>query len=351
MRDFGVVRTDERTGVEVVQLTTRDVMNYHQYCYGQWITGDERTLLYFSPRELIRQSPVDLWCVNADGTDSALLVEGGLWSTISPDNSTVYSGVGNRVVAVPLAKDRSGTASPPIPRTVFESDTSSLFLINAISRDGRYLFCQTVAKAGGMTYTRIDLRDGSGVELFRTQSIMHLQLHDGEPGYLLASVIPPEMEYGIYTFDFDGKDFRKLPFIRSTNHYASLGRTGYVITSVHNPDRKIEIARPGDAHAEVLVEGPGFWHPTSDESGEWIASDTNWPDTGLYLIHAPSGRHRVLCYPDASCGHPQWTHAHPRMSPCANYVVFDSDRYGGISHVFAARIPSELKSALREGTE
>jgi oligogalacturonide lyase len=341
-------RIDARTGIEVVQLTSYPVMHHHQYCYGQWIAPDEQTILFFRARELTRSSAVDLWRVCPDGSDLAMLVEGASWSAIGVDGRTLYTGVGNRVVSVPIDSGGDSAEELAVPETIHELAPGSSVMVNAASRDGRFIFCHTV-QSGEHVAIRIDLASSEAAELFRTPSLMHMQLHDADGGQLLASVIPPGMEYGIYTFSFDGGDFQKLPFTNSTNHYASLGRTGKVITSVHSPAKAIEIATPGDDTAEVLCGDLGYWHPTCDESGEWIASDTNWPDTGLYLIHAPTGRYRVLCYPEASGGHPQWTHAHPRMSPDANYVVFDSDRTGGICHVYAAHIPPEFKEQLRRG--
>jgi oligogalacturonide lyase len=342
-------RVDDQTGIEVIQLTTFPLMHHHQYCYGQWISPDEKTLLYFGSRELARDSAYDLWRVNADGSDMALLVEEGSWSTINREGTTVYTGVGNRVVSVPLYSGRGLTGELAIPEEIHRIDDATSFLINAVSIDGHLLFCQADLKDGGYACIRINLVEGSATELFRTPSLMHLQLHNTEEGRLLASVVPPGDDYGIYTFDFDGKDFRRLPFTHSTNHYAALGTTEKVITTVHHGGHEIEIATPGVDEVDILCEGPGYWHPTCDSTGEWIACDTNWPDTGLYLIHAPTGRSRVLCYPEASCGHPQWTHTHPRMSPDASYVVFDSDRCGGISHVYAAHIPQEFKDDLRKG--
>ncbi len=338
---------DDMTGIEVVQLTTFPVMHHHQYCYGQWIAADDETLLYFGARELARDSAGDLWRVNADGSDMALLVEGGAWSAISPDSEWVYSGVGNRIVRVPLQSGRGLQGEIATPEVLAQVDDAAHVSADALSADGRYVFGQAGMTGGGMGCVRLDLTTGEAVVTFTSSGVMHLQLH--KPDRLLASTVPPGMENGIYTFSFDGDDFRKLPFTRSTNHYASLGSSDTVATTVPYPDAAIEVATPGGESAYVLAQGPSFWHPTSDASGEWIASDTNWPDTGLHLIHAPTGRYRVLCFTDTSGGHPQWQHAHPRMSPNAKYVVFDSDRTGGISHVYAAHIPDEFKRDLREG--
>jgi len=335
-----IEHVDPKTGVRVLQLTSFPLIHYHQYCYGQWISPDCTTLLLFGYREPRRDSPVDLWRVNSDGSDLALVAKGASWSTISVDGKHVYAGRGGSILRIPLLGEGE--------EEVFRSPEYVGMLVGAASLDGRYVFGHARRTDGKHELLRLDLTDGSAVRLFETDYLMHVQLHNEGPGQLLATVRPPGKEWGIWTFSFDGEDFRKLPFTRSTNHFASLGMTGKVITSVTGGGKAIEVARPGDAAATILAQGDGFWHPTCDASGEWIASDTNWPDTGLMLVHAPSGRYRPLCFTGASGGHPQWTHAHPRMAPDARYVVFDSDATG-ICQVYLAFVPDEFKAELRKG--
>jgi len=333
-----IERVDPKTGVRVLQLTSFPLPHYHQYCYGQWISPDCKTLILFGYRELRRDSPVDLWRVNSDGSDLTLVAQGASWSAISVDGKWIYAGRGGSILRVPLHGEGE--------EELFRSDEYAAMLVGAASLDGRHLFPHAVRPGGKHVLLRFDLSTGTCERLFETSSLMHVQLH--YPDRLLASVVPPGLEYGIYTFGFNGDGFEKLPFMRSTNHYASLGHTGKVITTVHSGGKAIEVTKPGDKEATILAQGEGFWHPSSDASGEWIASDTNWPDTGLMLVHAASGRYRPLCFTGASGGHPQWSHAHPRIAPDASYVVFDSDQTG-VSHVYLAFISHELKDHLRPG--
>ena len=329
--------SDEQMGARVVRLTPPAGLHYHQYCYGQWIAPDCRTLLVFRYRELRRDSPIDLYRVNTDGKGYEIVAENAGWSTISVDGQFVFAGTAGGILRIPLSGGESDT--------VFRSDSYRGMSANAQTRDGRFLFCHAFGERGH-ELVRVQLDTGEAQVLFKTDYLMHLHLHDEGQGRLLATVRPPDLEWGIYTFDLDGGDFRKLPFTRSTNHFASLGCTGKVITTVHGGGNAIEIGSPGGAFAEVLVEGAGFWHPTADSTGEWVACDTNWPDTGLMLVHVPTRRYRVLCFTGTSGGHPQWAHAHPRMSPDASYVVFDSDK-SGITQTYAVFVPHEFKEELR----
>jgi hypothetical protein len=330
---------DPRTGARIVRLTPPPALHYHQYCYGQWMTPDCRALLVFGLRELQRDSPVDLYRVNIDGTGYRRIAENAGWSTVSIDGTVAYAGSGGSILRIPL--DGSGGTE-----TIFRSDRYQGMFANAQTLDGTYLFCHAQGAPRGHELVRIDLRTGAADVLFETDYLMHVHLHDEGAGRLLATVRPPDLEWGIYTFDRDGRDFQKLPFTRSTNHFASLGNTGKVVTTVHSGGKAIEIARPGETEFETLVEGEGFWHPTSDATGEWLACDTNWPDTGLMLVHVPTKQYRLLCFTGASGGHPQWTHAHPRMAYNAEYVVYDSD-ISGTAQTYAVFVPPELKAEMR----
>ena len=340
-----IAREDAETGVRIMQLTSFPLMHFHQYCYGQWITPDAKTLLLFGYRELKRDAPVDLWRVNNDGTDLALVAENGTWSAIMPDGETVYYGSGPAIKRVPLH------GGPEKAELVAKPEGAEGVLVSAVSPDGRYVFAQcamrqSYRRGNVFRVVRLDTQTGKDEVIYATNSLMHLQLHD--ENNLLATFQPNGEDNGIWTFSFDCDSFRRLPFTRSTNHFASLGMTGKVVTTVHSQGKAIEIATPGGDKAEILAQGPGFWHPTCDSSGEWVLADTNWHDEGMYLVHAPSGRFEKLCHTGTSGGHPQWSHAHPRLAPDASYVVFDSDA-SGICHVHVAYIPEEMKERLRRG--
>lgn len=90
------------------------------------------------------------------------------------------------------------------------------------------------------------------------------------------------------------------------------------------------------------------WHVISNDQGTLMAADTNFPDTGIWLLD-PRKNNAVpqwLCCPHASCmgAHwagpfpydngpikvyaPQHTHPHPRFSPDGRKLVFTSDATG-----------------------
>ncbi|MFE5320834.1 TolB family protein [Paenibacillus sp. NPDC056579] len=58
------------------------------------------------------------------------------------------------------------------------------------------------------------------------------------------------------------------------------------------------------------------------------------------------GKTLLLCYPESSNSHPQWSHPHPSFSPDGKYVVYNSDRTG-TAQMYIVRIPDQLREELQ----
>ena len=154
--------------------------------------------------------------------------------------------------------------------------------------------------------------------------------------------------HDFWLMDYDGaneKFFTRNAFA----HSSWLGKTGKLQGCARFPSRAVLVATCGQEHPQLLVQGPYFWHSASTLDGEWIISDTNWPDEGLQLINVSTRRFRTLCYPLSSEGHPQWTHPHPSFSPDGELVLFNSDRTG-VAQIYLATIPGEMREELNQGT-
>ena len=68
----------------------------------------------------------------------------------------------------------------------------------------------------------------------------------------------------------------------------------------------------------------------SNDQRYFVSDVQNAHDSPLLLIDMQTGRHEILCWPDASNdgGHGACAHVHPSFSPTGRYVVFTSDRTG-----------------------
>jgi len=336
---------DPATGVRIIQLTSFPVIHWLGGCSGQGIAADGKTILLFADRTFVRNAPRDLYRVESDGSHLALLAREPHGAVVSADRRWVYAGRQNSLIRIPL----DGGDEEELARL----DGYTHIHVSADSPDGRHVFGQGGHEDGTFDVMRLDLGDGSVARLLRASYLMPVELCGKAEERLLASVAPIDeagasrIPWGYWSFTYGGDDFAAVPFVRSTNHYVPLRRTGEVATTAHHPGNAIDVAAPGDAASRVLAHGSCFWHITADATGEWIVADTNWPDVGLQLVHAASGRFRTLCATGASGGHPQWTHAHPCLSPAADYVLYTSDRTG-IQQVYLAEIPETLKAALRD---
>lgn len=88
------------------------------------------------------------------------------------------------------------------------------------------------------------------------------------------------------------------------------------------------------------------WHAHPDDTGSWVACDTNFPDIGVHRFKVGSDEAEKLCEPRSSSvgAHwagafpyndgprevyaPQHTHPHPRPSPDGSRVLYTSDVTG-----------------------
>ncbi|NOY79271.1 MAG: hypothetical protein GXO76_15570, partial [Calditrichaeota bacterium] len=153
----------------------------------------------------------------------------------------------------------------------------------------------------------------------------------------------------LWLMDADGMNLRPLKILRETGHFAWMGETGRVLTTMDYPRRAIVSIADGEPREQVIVESGDvyFWHAGVSEDGQWIVSDSNWPDRGLFLIHAATGHLKKLCN-DGSSKTYQMAHPHPAFSPDRKWVVFNSDR-SGFPHVYLAKVPEEFWEELGEG--
>ncbi len=149
-----------------------------------------------------------------------------------------------------------------------------------------------------------------------------------------------------WTTDEDGGDERFLgPW--SFAHATLIGGTSKIQGCGLPPDRCLWVVEQGKDPYK-LVEGPYFWHSGSSYDGQWIASDTNWPDQGIQLVHVPTRHFRTLCQPGATQDHVAFGHPHPTVSQDGSLVLFRSDRTG-VPQMYIAHVTDEFRDSIRSG--
>ena len=96
---------------------------------------------------------------------------------------------------------------------------------------------------------------------------------------------------GEYTCGIGGENLRKIPREQQFAHCMWHGQTDLRQGTLLPPGHAIATAGVDEIEKTTICNGPYFWHSASSRDGKWIISDTNWPDQGLMLIHATSGRY------------------------------------------------------------
>jgi hypothetical protein len=130
--------------------------------------------------------------------------------------------------------------------------------------------------------------------------------------------------------------------VQNWSHGTWLDQTDVMQGTLLPPGHAIVSASPNSAPHEVAaaVSGPYYWHSAPSSDGQWIVSDTNWPDIGIQLIHVPTGHFRTLCMSDSGYAHP-----HPVLNHDASNAMFTSDR-SGISQVYCVEISDAFKEEV-----
>jgi hypothetical protein len=340
-----IPRRDPTTGVEILQLTSFPVpsmaLSYMSTCF----TPDSRTLVFSSQREARRDSPFDLFRVDADGSRLTQLTDADNISgvLVSRDGSRVLYMRGCQLWATELetCRDEMLCEEKRIERPVSGA---------SISHDGQFYFVcvqlRPLGSARGEPPGRAIARfrtDGSGVDLLPNEKGYYIHACDPGGSGLLCGLLS-DSAHDFWLLDYDAGNDRF--FTRNVFAHSSwLGGTGKVQGCALFPICAILVASCGQRDPEPLVEGPYFWHSSATLDGEWIVADTNWPDEGLQLVNVRTRRFRTLCYPLASEGHPQWTHPHPTFSPDGKLALFGSDRTG-IAQLYLAKVPDEMREDL-----
>jgi Tol biopolymer transport system component len=356
---------DPTTGIKVIQLTSYPLPSAHFPYYWPSITPDNKRILIYSQRFLQRDAPWDIFRVDADGLNLFQLSERGdrhedpgyygrQYAVLSHDGKTLYTLWDKDVYAIDV-ENGDETHIANVSSLCNAEETLSY---SVLSFEGRYIYFR---KSSSFTVSiRLDLRTGEAVDVelgglamgcMQTEPRVMVQAGEiiwgSEPtpdgGRRITNIGSKPM---LYSVDEDGGD----PRLISPNIYAHctlLGKTSAVQGCGLPPERCIWIAEEG-SEPRKLCSGPYFWHSGASYDGEWIVADTNWPDSGLQLIHVPTGHFRTLCHTGASLDHYEFGHTHPLISNDGRLVVFRSDRTG-CPQVYVAHVNEEFRQSIIAG--
>ena len=343
-RDYSLERahiTDPDTGVEITQLTSFPTVNSNLYFHSRCFTPDARTVIFQSMTKADRNGIMDLYAVNVDGTELRQLSDSERIDGIAlhPGGGTVYYAQGRSVYEQDIETgDIHEFARFPGGVTVGGGAT--------MTESGKSL-CMNATLPEGQGIALVSTENG-GIRMVPTECYpAHLQIEPstGETAlYAGPSWSGTGHSLKIVQLHEDGEI--ELPLHEHNGHFAWMGTTGMVYTGSVFGVNRISACNDNGEDCRTVVEGPPyFWHPGCDPTGEWMVSDTNWPDQGLWLINTRTGKMKYLCASGSSNSHPAWSHPHPCVGPRSEVVVFNSDRTG-VPHIYAAHIPEEFRAEL-----
>ncbi len=360
-----IQRIDPTTGIKVIQITSYPLPSGH-FTY-EWpsITPDNRRAVFFCQRWASRNAPWDLFRCDTDGLNLFQLTErgdvhqkGGYYgrspAALTLDGTTIYAIWGTDLCTV----------------DVETGDVEDLCTLEDVCPDGcmfgRILFSASGTRLfinrGGATpgTVRVDLESGAvdDIELDGgisgcLQSEPRLLVQRGKVKYDTEvtesgsrRIVNTGPKISQWTTDEDGGDGRPFGAWQFA-HATLLGTRSAVQGCGLPPERCIWISEEGKDPYK-LVEGPYFWHSGASHDGEWIVSDTNYPDCGLQLIHVPTRRFRTLCHPGATLDHVEYGHPHPTVSQDGRVVLFRSDRTN-VAQLYVALITDEFRESVKAG--
>ena len=337
-----IYRTDPRSGVTVVRVTSHPRPSFNMYFEHNHFTPDCRTVIFTRLRDLAAGAPTDVYRVDVDGTNMAQLTdEQGVYGiALSRDGGYVYylhNTTLKRVAMDTFELEEVLHVPDAQPGGVGAAGQSG---------DGRHLFC-TMGVGEEIGLFRL-ATDGSGAELLcRAPRLCHVSCDPGHGVVSFAATINGRGR--LYVIDGEGGEPREFPMQRFA-HCSWLGRSGRMQGCLLPPGRAIMSMAEGDERPEPIVAGPYFWHSGASLDGEWIVADTNWPDEGLMLVHVPTRSFTLLCDSRAADGDSSGGHPEPAISPDGTVVIFTSNATG-MPQVYLALVPAEMREALRQSLE
>jgi len=301
-------------------------------------------VVFIGQRVACRDAPWDLFRARTDGMDLVQMTDcddlAGI--VVSPATGHVYyssKGELRRMSIVDLAEERVAAipGRPPAAR----------FSLASIDQRGESYFGTYMNRKGRAVLFRVNVSTGKMDALHESESQNHI--HVDPSGKTISFGNWTNNQGAACLIDSDGGHFRPLPFDRFA-HCTWFGDTGKMQGTLLPPGHALVTYREGDAEPAVLTEGRYYWHSSSSREAQWIVSDTNWPQEGIYLFHVPTRTVTYVCDPRSSCSHPQWTHPHPSLSPGLKYVLFNSDQTG-IGQVYLAELTQEFLAQASQGYE
>ena len=354
--------TDPHAGAQIIQFTSQPVISHNIYCE-ELYTSSDGTRFAFGRTPF--DAPAQLWVCDIPTGRVACIdreVSGAVSSNLYQD--TLYfvrtpTGGEHVLACVNLAtleqRDLRSLDGLPSPGSCCVSPDGKTFISGMRVRNDIY----------GIYRAALD--DTSWEVFHEYKDILnpHLQFEPSEGKDIMVqwnrggeldefgNIVRLVGEEGatLYVIDADGGNFRQLPVGKPytapvTGHECWVARTKQILLTTCDDARegRLFLAEPGQEQARLVCRGYNFNHISASADGRFFVADDS--ATGrLYVGSIETGKARPICESGASGGNPQYSHAHPYLTPDNRHVIYNSDRTG-LCQVCGATIPDGFLESL-----
>lgn len=336
------VLRDPRSGLRIIRLTHHSTISTNLYFEMCSFSRDDQYVVLLSERVAGRDAPWDLFRARTDGMELVQMTDADDVSgiVVSPAADAVFYQSRGKLRRQGITDlEESVVAKLPGVKAV------SPYSLASMDEEGMVYFGNCAKKDGNAVLFKVEVETGQVDVLHESHSQNHVEVDP--TGRLLQFGDERDGEWGAFLVDTDGTRLRPAPFDRFA-HNTWFGSTGKLQGTLLPPGHAIVTFGEGDKNPRVLTEGRYYWHSSASADANWIVSDTNWPQEGIFLLHVASKTVTYVCDPRSSCSHPQWTHPHPSISPGLKYILFNSDMTG-IGQVYVAELTGEFLDQAARG--
>ena len=364
-----VCRPDPLCGAEVVQLTSQPVISSNIYCEQRYASVDgSRIAISRHPFG----HPAEIWVCDLNTLRVGRIGEGKAIGANPARNAVYFIATGpdgDRLMRLDLARLETiclhAFGQQPAPRVAAVSPGEDWFVGGPCPvAENRYSL-QKVDLASGLVQTLCEIEDIVNP---------HLQFDPSRDGRLLVQInrgagawTPSNAEKRVGTLgatlgvvEVETGILELLPVGRPltpliSGHECWAGTSGrLVFTTVPNATESqihesgVYSMTPGDVAAHTVVSGQPFNHIAASDDGRFFIADDYYSQR-IFVGSLEGGTCRALCDSHTRQGAPQYSHAHPYLTPDNRHVVFNSNQ-SGIPQVYAASVPPDFLQSLAPDT-
>ena len=351
---------DDESGAEIIQITSQPVISTNVHMEQRFASADGRRIAI--ARQPFGQAP-ELWVCDLD-TTRLYRIDAGEAMTASFSRNAIYyltPSPGAKLMRLNLSdlSTREVAAFPdePLPRKLAISPDERWLVSGPFLMEGKRFRLDLVGIASGKRTTLCELVDIPNP---------HLQFDPGNPGRILVQVnrgseysaskgltrLTGPLGASLCIVAVPSGEVTPLPVgLPDTppisGHSTWAGKSGHVVFTTAPSVAEDRVAGTGvwslalgEEACVQIVSGRRFNHLAVSDDGRFFIVDDH-RTREIHLGSVETGRVEKLCDSRTLQGKPQYTHAHPYLTPDNRHVIFNSN-VTGVAQVYAATVPASF---------